>query len=242
MRNLEDVDHAHRLLLGAVLPLLLPPLGSAAVPRPRLRGVVRVDEKRSRVVLTDDSAMASGVAFEVSHEALHPDAGSSFEVDQVLAHLRSISIEDIDRLKRDEALPRDVHGNRVVTLAGEGLAAPASRISSEQELLTVFQLMQRGPILPSVKDVFWFTGFMLRADESCRIYVSLADNGTSYGLDVPLQRAGGRSIAGMAASFELELTMKLGNDGELYEPITDRDDEYCAVAYDLESWLNPPES
>ncbi|MFG3600063.1 hypothetical protein [Micromonospora chersina] len=182
------------------------------------------------------------MAFEVSHEALHPDDGSSVEVDRVLAYLGSISIDAIDRLKRDEALPRDVHGNRVVALAGEGLAAPASRLSSEQELLTVFQLMQRGPILPSVKDVFWFTGFMLRADESCRIYVSLVDNGTSYGLDIPLQRAGGRSIAGMAASFELELMMKLGNDGELYEPITDRNDEYCAVAYDLESWLNPPES
>ncbi|MCM0676564.1 hypothetical protein NCC78_18000 [Micromonospora phytophila] len=45
----------------------------------------------------------------------------------------------------------------------------------------------------------------------------------------------------MAASFETELAMKLGNDGELYETITDRSDEYCSLAYDLDSWLNPPQ-
>ncbi|MFC8851008.1 MULTISPECIES: hypothetical protein [unclassified Micromonospora] len=57
-----------------------------------------------------------------------------------------------------------------------------------------------------------------------------------------MQRAGGQLISGMAASFVTELTMKLGNDGELYEPIADRGDEYCALAYDLDSWLNPTQS
>lgn len=33
--------------------------------------------------------------------------------------------------------------------------------------------------------------------------------------------------------------MKLGNDGELYDPVTDRSDDYCTLAYDLSNWLDP---
>ncbi|WBC17396.1 hypothetical protein O7600_11415 [Micromonospora sp. WMMA1998] len=193
---------------------------------------MRVDEDHSRVALTADPAMRSGVAFDVPLAALRGD-DDTIEVDVVLPRLRCVTGDTLDRYARDTTTPCDSHGNRLPDPSGGGLTAASAEVAPEQELLTVFQLMQRGPLLTSVRDVFLFTGFMLGGDEMCRIYVRLVSNGVSYGLDVPL-----RTVRGMSASFETELTMKLDNDGELYEPVTDRSDDYCTLAYDLSSWMN----
>ncbi len=236
-RDLDELDYTHGLLLGAMLPLLVLP-GPARAPRPRLRGVVRASGGRSRVSLTLDSTMQSGVAFDIPLAGLHRDGGP-VDVDQVVARLRSVVSEEFDGWIHDATLPSDTHGNRLVEISGEEVIGSSAKIEPEQELFTVFQLIQRGPIMDSFKDVFRFTGFMFRGDETCRIYVSVLTNGISYGLDIPLQRIDGRPISGIATSFGLELAMKLGNDGELFEPVADRSDEYCTLAYDLGSWVNP---
>ena len=89
--------------------------------------------------------------------------------------------------------------------------------------------------------VYTFTGFMLRGNQRCRIYVRMADTRTSYGLEIPLRKNSGDPISGIGASFAQELAMKLGGDGQLFDPVIDDADEYCKLVYDLGSWINPPE-
>ncbi|MEV0723834.1 hypothetical protein AB0I37_13750 [Micromonospora purpureochromogenes] len=238
--NLEDWDHAHGFLLGAALPLVLTPPGSGLPPRPRLRGVVRVDDEHSRLALSHDPSMATGVAVELSLPSLYRD-GCLHDVDAVLAYVRTTMAARLDPAAQDTTLRRDSHANALIALSDAERAQAFTAVLPEQELFRLFNLLHHGPMQMSVQDVYTFTGFMLRADQRCRIYVRLTDTRTSYGLEIPLRTSGGDSIFGIGASFGQELAMKLGCDGRLFEPVVDDADEYCKLVYDLQSWVNPPQ-
>ncbi|MEV1144258.1 hypothetical protein [Micromonospora sp. NPDC049799] len=238
--DLEDWDHAHGLLLSAMLPLVLAPPGPNPAISPRLRGVVRADERRSRVVISHDPAMVSGVAVEVSLPGLYQD-WTLHDVDAVLAHVRALLAGRAGAASPEATLPTDCHGNTVVPLPEVSIVGARAAVAPGQELLRLFQLMQRGPIRPSVDDVYTFTGFMLIGEDRCRIYVRVLDTGVSYGLDIPLIDGNGNTILGLSAAFGQELAMKLGADAVLYEPVVDRADDYCSLVYGLHSWIEPPQ-
>jgi hypothetical protein len=127
----------------------------------------------------------------------------------------------------------------VVLVSGTQLDQANADVLPDQELFQLFDLMHRGPFLDSVDGVYTFTGFMLIPNQRCRIYVRMTTTRTSYGLDIPLFRHGGGAISGITASFTQELAMKLHADGELYDPVVDRADDYCERVYDLSNWINP---
>ncbi|MFI7573933.1 hypothetical protein [Micromonospora sp. NPDC049497] len=239
--SLENWDHAHELLLSVMLPLILGPPGSATASLPRLRGVVRADDRRSRVALSGDASMTSGVAVEVSLPDLYRD-WTLHDVDAVLAHVRTVLVEATGHAASPATLRTDCYGNTLIALSAAEIASARLTIAPEQTLLHLFHLMQRGPIRESVDDVYAFTGFMLHGGDRCRIYIRVLESGVSYGLDIPLIDGNGNTILGLSAAFGQELAMKLGADGVLYEPVVDQADDYCALVYRLDSWIEPPQS
>ncbi|MGN9808962.1 hypothetical protein ACTMSW_06345 [Micromonospora sp. BQ11] len=159
------------------------------------------------------------------------------DVEAVLAHVRTVPARESGHVSPGATVSTDCHGNTVVALPETAIARARTAVAPVQELLRLFQLMQRGPIRASVDDVYTFTGFMLLGGDRCRIYVRVLDSGLSYGLDIPIRGDTGAPIIGLSASFGQELAMKLGADGVLYEPVVDQADDYCTLVYRLDSWI-----
>ncbi|MGC9670366.1 hypothetical protein ACNTMW_27960 [Planosporangium sp. 12N6] len=233
--NLEDCDHVYGFLLGSLLPFVVAPPGSV----PRLRGVVRVDAERARVALSDDASMASGVSAEFALPELFRD-GSLRDVDLAIAYVFSEIAQSLRQISQNPLLRKDSHANVVCAVSASELIGASAEVPPNQDLFRLLAQLYGGPALPQFREVYKFSGFMLRGPNRCRIYVQASSARTSYGLDIPLTRSSGESIFGVAAGFVQELASKLHTDGQLFDPIINQPDDYCNRVYDLTSWINPP--
>ncbi|NJC72540.1 hypothetical protein HC031_22880 [Planosporangium thailandense] len=178
--------------------------------------------------------MASGLAVEF---ALASDS-EPLDVEAAIDYVRTAVAADMNRSREWQSNVRDSHRNVVVEASAAGFTTEATAPSYDHGLFGLFSLLVHGGGFPWFEDVYTFAGFMLRG-ERCRIYIRVTDNGTVYGIEIPLTHADGRPLRRFAGSLPQELA-SLVPDGDLAtNPVIDDRDDYCGQVFDLTSRIIP---
>lgn len=211
-------DHAYEILLRGTIPFVLAPVGASPGTR-QLRGVVRVDQDRARLVFTDDATMTHGVAFEISLlGGSDPDADMWGE----LGRVRALAAEEWTSDTRDS------HHNLIVGAAKAG-DRPAELL--DQALYGLFSTFFGAGGIPWYADVYTFAGFMRLPEHRTRVYLRDERDDVTYGVQVP-----GRDGYG---SLPQELVPLIRERQFQFHPLLDDADDYCSAVYDLTAFTGP---
>ncbi|WP_225729606.1 MULTISPECIES: hypothetical protein [unclassified Nocardia] len=228
----DTSDNAFSFLLRTMIPLIVAPIGPLPPTGVQLRGVVRADDERVRVVLSADARMTSGLAIEFD---LARDAEAS-TVKPIMDHVRAGVAPQMDELLRIHPQTRDSHSNIVVPASATGFRPAAQPAHYDQALFSVFSLFVHGGGFPWFEEDYTFGGFMFRSDRICRIYVKVTATDAVYGFDAPINGPHGPGTYGYGL-LPQELA-PLARTGDLAaKPVVDDTDDYCVAVVDLSSWV-----
>jgi hypothetical protein len=224
-------DGAFGFLLRSMVPFVLDPLGLSPSSAIALRGVVRTSH-RARVAISQDSDLASGVAveFELGH------GSRVLDVEAAVRYLQSNAAQILRRPVASDAI-FDSHHNVLVNATAAGFGTEAPRSSYDQSLFGLFSILVHGGGFPWFEDVLTFDGFMFPNRTTCRVYLRIADSGRVVGIEVPLLTVDGQPRHRFAGSLPQELASLVRAGDLLNQPQVDQRDEYCAVIFDMSSWV-----
>jgi hypothetical protein len=223
------------LLLRSAIPLVVAPLGPSSTGVVRLRGIVRASNGTARIALSRDSDMASGLAVEFPLSA----GGHPLVAEAAIDFMRSTVAPDMARLSSLQPQHRDNHMNAVIQASDAGFNPSTAGTSYDHSLFGLFSLLVHGGGFPWFEDVYAFAGFMLRPARRCRIYIRATDDGSLYGVEIPLTHSDGTLMGRFGGGLPQELT-PLVRDGTLRaQPSIDDLDDYCAGVVDLTSRIDP---
>ncbi|WP_280495945.1 hypothetical protein [Nocardia asiatica] len=229
---IDTGDHAFSFLLRTMIPLIVAPLGPLPPTGVQLRGVVRVNDERVRVALSDGARMLPGLAVEFD---LARDADAS-SVGPIMDHVRANVAPRMTQLMATYPQTSDTHSNVVIHASATGFDPSAASLYYDQGLFSVFSLFVHGGGFPWFEEDYTFGGFMFRSDHTCRIYIRITATDEIYGFDAPINGPHGPGVFGYGL-LPQELA-PLARTGDLAsKTIVDDTDEYCLAVVDLSSWV-----
>lgn len=231
----ELEDYKFSFLLRRIAPLVMAPPGPLPPTGTRLRGVVRAGRQRARVVFSADERMESGVGFEF---ALSGD-GPEFEIDAAIDWLRVTVGAGLELPIGPTGAVVDGHHNTIWNAAEHGFRSTAQDLWYDHNLFSLLSTFVHGGGSPWFDNDYTCAGFMLGPASTCRIYLRITATAEVFGVHLPLARADGTIIAGMAGSLPQELASLVDSKTLFVQPKIETVDDYCQAVYDLRSWVDP---
>lgn len=224
-------DSAFNYLARNLIALVVDPIASSAPERVTLRGLGRVNDQRTRVMLSIDAPWHAGVAIE--YPLLTEDHAVA-DIRSIVDHVRSITPGDLADVMVSSPL-LDGHSNAVISAAELAFDPARAHQSTDLGLFSLLSLMVHGGGFPWFEDVFSFNGFAIRSRDLLRLYLKVADSGECWGVDLRSDEASmGWTKYG---SVHHELVPMVRSRDIFNLPVLSGKDDYCDRAFDLDSWL-----
>lgn len=230
MTNLED--HAFGFLLRSIAPMVVSPLGVRDETRTRLRGIVRSSETQARIVLTNDPAMRAGVGFQFP---LMRDAHEPLSAGGAIDWVRTVDLDRVDYRANQTNAVIDSHGNTIVDAVPAGFDMQSGS-AYDHNLFGLLSILIHGGGFPWFENIYTCAGFMLLPADRVRVYLSLTERSTVWGVEVPLlDPRNSRPIE--YGSLPQELASLLRDGGRIPGSTVGSKDDYCAEVFDMSDWV-----